>query len=76
MKAPIKFDYLKPFVTSKGDTIRMNALCTIHGEQLVESEDRIRFRLNELRELTPEELAELATEEAYEKAILNPQNTL
>lgn len=70
MKEPIKFDYLKPFINQKGEIIRMNSLYTIHGAQLVESEDHHRYKPEELRELTPEELNELASEEAYEEALI------
>ena len=70
MEAPIKFEYLKPFINPKGELIRMNSLYTIHGTQLVEAEDHQRYKLDELRELTEEELQELKNEEAYEEALI------
>ena len=70
MNAPIKFQYLKPFINQKGKIIRMKSLFTIHGVQLVEAEDSHRYKLEELRELTPDELTELAAEEAYEEALV------
>ena len=48
----------------------MKSLFTIHGVQLVESEDNRRYKLEELRELTPEELTELEAEEAYQEALI------
>ena len=70
MNAPIKFQYLKPFAAADGKIIRMKSLFTIHGVQLVEAEDSHRYKLEELRELTPDELTELAAEEAYEEALV------
>ena len=70
MNAPINFEYLKPFAAADGKIIRMKSLFTIHGVQLVESEDNRRYKLEELRELTPEELTELEAEEAYQEALI------
>ena len=70
MNAPIKFQYLKPFAAADGKIISMKSLFTIHGVQLVEAEDSHRYKLEELRELTPDELTELAAEEAYEEALV------
>lgn len=70
MNAPINFEYLKPFAAADGKIIRMKSLFTIHGVQLVEAEDSHRYKLEELRELTPDELTELAAEEAYEEALI------
>ena len=70
MNAPIKFQYMKPFINQKGEIIRMKSLFTIHGVQLVEAEDSHRYKLEELRELTPDELTELEAEEAYQEALI------
>ena len=70
MNVPINFEYLKPFAAAAGKIIRMKSLFTIHGVQLVEAEDSHRYKLEELRELTPDELTELAAEEAYEEALI------
>ena len=70
MNVPINFEYLKPFAAAAGKIIRMKSLFTIHGVQLVEAEDSHRYKLEELRELTPEELTELEAEEAYEEALI------
>ncbi len=59
----MKFQYLKPYKTAKGDIIRMKSLITMHGVQYVEDEDNHRHPAADLTEPTPEELRKHLQEE-------------
>lgn len=54
----LTFEYLKPFRSNSGNTIRMKALITMHGIQYVEDEASISHLATELTPLTPEEYQE------------------
>jgi len=71
MKKPLNFEFLKPFKTQNGDVILMYTLSTFRdGSQSVEDETHKPHKADDLRELTPDKLTELAAEEAYEEALV------
>jgi len=52
MKQPIKFEYLKEFVTSSGKIIKMKSLITQRGVQTIESnEDNGTYAVSDLVEI-------------------------